>query len=217
MHILLMEDDPVLADILVEYLSETYEVAHAYNSKEVHHLLEDTQYDLFIFDINVTGKNGIELLKELREFSNNTPTIFITAYKDTNHLKKAFDAGAHDYIKKPFELDELNIRVLNLKRIFNIENTKPLEIAPQIFFDQKTKSIMKEEQEISIGYKNTKILTYFLNNKSRVISNDELIQNIWDYDSLPTDATLRSHIRDLRNILGKEKIKTIRSEGYMYE
>jgi two-component system, OmpR family, response regulator len=217
MYILLMEDDPVLADILVEYLSETYKVVHAYNSKEVHDLLEDTHYDLFIFDINVTGKNGIELLKELREFSNNTPTIFITAYKDTNHLKKAFDAGAHDYIKKPFELDELSIRILNLKRIFNIENTKPLEIAPQTFFDQKTKSIMKENQEISIGYKNTKILTYFLNNKSRVISNDELIQNIWDYDSIPSEATLRSHIRDLRNILGKEKIKTIRSEGYMYE
>lgn len=217
MHILLMEDDPVLADILVEYLSETYKVAHAYNSKEVHNLLDNNRYDLFIFDINVTGQNGIELLKDLREFSDNTPTIFITAYKDTNHLKKAFDAGAHDYIKKPFELDELNVRILNLKRIFNIENTKPLEITPQIFFDQKTKSIMKGDQEISIGHKNTKILTYFLNNKSRVISNDELIQNIWDYDSIPSEATLRSHIRDLRNILGKEKIKTIRSEGYMYE
>ena len=217
MNILLMEDDPVLADILVEYLSETYRVSHAYNSEEVHNLLEDGRYDLFIFDINVTGKNGIELLKELREFSNNTPTIFITAYKDTNHLKKAFDAGAHDYIKKPFELDELSIRILNLKRIFNIDADKPLEITSKILFDQKTKTIIKDGNIISIGHKNTQILAYFLKNKARIISNDELTQNIWDYDSLPSEATLRSHIRDLRNILGKDKIKTIRSEGYMYE
>ncbi|WP_428737504.1 response regulator transcription factor [Sulfurimonas sp.] len=217
MHILLMEDDPVLADILVDYLAETYQVSHAYNSENVHKFLENTQFDLFIFDINVTGQNGIELLKELREFSNNTPTIFITAYKDTNHLKKAFDAGAHDYIKKPFELDELSIRISNLKRIFNIDANKPLEITPEVLFDQKTRTIIKNGNIISIGHKNTQILNYFLKNKARVISNDELFQNIWDYDSLPSEATLRSHIRDLRNIIGKEKIKTIRAEGYMYE
>ena len=217
MHILLMEDDPVLADILVDYLAETYQVTHAYNSENVHKFLEKNQFDLFIFDINVTGQNGIELLKELREFSYNTPTIFITAYKDTNHLKKAFDAGAHDYIKKPFELDELSIRISNLKRIFNIDADKPLEITSNIFFNQKTKTIIKSGNIISIGHKNTQILNYFLKNKARVISNDELFQNIWDYDSLPSEATLRSHIRDLRNIIGKEKIKTIRAEGYMYE
>lgn len=217
MQILLMEDDPVLADILVDYLNETYQVSHAYNSEEVNTLLEKNKYDLLLFDINVTGKNGIELLQELREFSYNTPAIFITAYKDTKHLTQAFNAGAHDYIKKPFELDELKVRILNLKRIFNIENDIPIEIAPQIFFDHKTKTIIKENETISIGQKNSKLLAYFLKNRSRVISNDEITQNIWDYDSIPSEATLRSHIRDLRNIIGKEKIKTIRSEGYLYE
>lgn len=217
MHILLLEDDPVLADILIDYLSEFYQVSHAYNANEVDALLEKSQYDLFVFDINVTGKNGIELLRELRKFSCNTPAIFITAYQDTDHLKNAFDAGAHDYIKKPFELDELNLRIGNLKRIFHIEHEEAIEIAPGLFFTPITKTISKKDETISIGQKNTQLLNYFLKNRCRVISSDELTQNIWDYDSLPSEATLRSHIRDLRNIIGKDKIKTIRSEGYMYE
>jgi DNA-binding response OmpR family regulator len=111
-----MEDDAVLSDILLDYLRESWDVDYAYNSEEVYTLLEKNSYDLFIFDINVSGKSGVELLEELREFSDTTPTIFITAYRDTEHLKRAFDAGAHDYIKKPFELEELNARILNTKK-----------------------------------------------------------------------------------------------------
>ena len=89
MKILLMEDDPVLSDILLDYLQESYEVDYAYNSKAVHNLVEQSNYDLFLFDINVVGQNGLELLVQLREFHNNTPTIFITAYNDTKHLQKS--------------------------------------------------------------------------------------------------------------------------------
>jgi len=119
-----MEDDAVLSDILLDFLRESWEVDYAYDSKEVYEHLEQTKYDIFIFDINVPGKNGLALLEELRSFSDNTPTIFITAYTDNDYLKKAFEIGAHDYIKKPFELDELNARILNTKRLFNIETKK---------------------------------------------------------------------------------------------
>ncbi|QOP42225.1 response regulator transcription factor [Sulfurimonas marina] len=217
MHILVMEDDPVLADILVDYLSEFYTINHAYHSDEVYTLLDKNSYDLFIFDINVVGKNGLKLLQELREFSYTTPTIFITAYKDTEHLTQAFEAGAHDYIKKPFELDELQARILNLKRIFNLDQKELIELSSGITFNPKMKTIETDNKTVSLGHKNTLILEYFLKNKTRIISNNELIQNIWDYDSLPSEATLRSHIRDIRNIIGKEKIKTVRSEGYIYE
>jgi len=109
MKILLMEDDAVLSDILLEYLSESFDVDYAFNSEEVYQKLELNKYDIFIFDINVAGKTGLELLEELREFNDTTPTIIITAYTDTEYLKKAFALGAHDYIKKPFELEELNV------------------------------------------------------------------------------------------------------------
>ncbi|MFT7860524.1 MAG: response regulator transcription factor [Sulfurimonas sp.] len=217
MYILLMEDDPVLADIVVDFLSESYHVDHAYNSDEVHSLLEQQNYDLFLFDINVTGQNGLDLLQDLRDFSNTTPTIFITAYKDTKHLTKAFEIGAHDYIKKPFELDELQARILNIKRIFNIDQNIPTELSKGVFFDPESKIVISDDQELSLGQKNTLLLNYFLKNQNRVISNEELIQNIWNFESLPSEATLRSHIRDIRNIIGKERIKTVRGEGYIYE
>jgi DNA-binding response OmpR family regulator len=212
-----MEDDPVLSDILLDFLREDYKVDYAFNSEEVYELLEKNSYDLFIFDINVTGQNGLDLLEELRSFSNNTPAIFITAYRDTDHLQKAFDAGAHDYIKKPFELEELSVRIENTKRLFHIDNTQYESISETISFHPQTKEITTPDETISLGAKDALLLSYFLKNKKRLISSEELIQNIWDFDSMPSDATLRSHIRTLREIIGKEKIKTVRGEGYLYE
>jgi len=217
MKILLMEDDAVLSDILLDFLRESWSVTYAYNAQEVYQLLEEDDYDLFIFDINVVGENGLELLEELRSFNNTTPTIFITAYRDTAYLKKAFDIGANDYIKKPFELEELSARIYNIKRLFNIETDANIHIAKDIVFNKERKRICKENQEFSLTTKDTLLLAYFLNNKNRLISNEELSQNIWDFESQPSNATLRSHIRTLRELIGKEKITTIRGEGYIYE
>ena len=212
-----MEDDAVLSDILLDFLRESWSVDYAYNSKEVYEHLDSNKYDLFIFDINVPGQNGLELLKELRSYSDNTPTIFITAYTDTDYLKRAFDIGAHDYIKKPFELDELKARILNTKRIFNIETNEIIKISKNISFSPDTKEIIKDTHKISLGAKDSQLLSYFLNNKGRLLSSEELTQNIWDFDSLPSDATLRSHIRTIRELVGKDRISTIRGSGYIYE
>jgi len=212
-----MEDDPVLSDILLDFLQESWSVDYAYDSTEVYNHLDSTKYDLFIFDINVMGKSGLELLKELREYKDTTPTIIITAYKDTKHLKEAFDIGAHDYIKKPFELDELYARIINTQRLFNIENDKKIEVSKDILFSQKEKKLIKNGVSISLSSKDSAILNYFLTKRGQLISSDELTQNIWDFDTIPSDATLRSHIRTLRELIGKDRIKTIRGEGYIYE
>ena len=217
MKILLMEDDAVLSDILLDFLEESYSVSYAFNSQAVYDHLETQKFDLFIFDINVTGQNGLELLEELRSFNDTTPTIFITAYTDTEYLKKAFNLGAHDYIKKPFELEELQARIENTKRIFNIDSEKAIEISQGISFSEQLQEVIKEGIKLSLGAKDTQLLAYFLKNKKRVLSSDELIQNVWDFDSSPSDATLRSHIRTLRDIIGKEKISTLRGVGYIYE
>ena len=217
MNILLMEDDAVLSDILLDFLRESYNVDYAFNSDEVYEHLETRKYDLFIFDINVTGKDGLELLEELRSYNDTTPTIFITAYTDTAYLKKAFDLGAHDYIKKPFELEELNVRIENTKRLFNIDATKGINISQNISFCKELKEVTKDGVKLSLGAKDTLLLSYFLQNPKRVLSSEELTQNVWDYDSMPSDATLRSHIRTLRDIIGKEKISTVRGAGYIYE
>ena len=217
MNILLMEDDAVLSDILLDFLRESWSVDYAFNSDEVYEKLESKKYDIFIFDINVTGKNGLELLEEIREFNDYTPTIFITAYTDTAYLKRAFELGAHDYIKKPFELEELNVRIQNTKRLFNIDNNKSILISPTISFSAQTKELTKDGRKSSLGSKDALLLSYFLNNKGRLLTSEEITQNVWDFESIPSDATLRSHIRTLRNLIGKDKIVTIRGEGYIYE
>jgi len=217
MKILLMEDDAVLSDILVDYLSEFWDIDYAFSSHDVYEKIESCKYDLFIFDINVTGKNGLDLLRELREYHNTTPTIIITAYSDTSYLKKAFELGAHDFIKKPFELEEINARIQNTQKIFNIENDDKIQISQDIFFLPQLREVLKQDKKISLSTKDSAILNYFIAKKKRVITNEELIQNIWNFNSIPSDATIRSHIRTLREIIGKDRIQTIRSHGYKYE
>ncbi len=217
MKILLMEDDAVLSDILLDFLRESWDVDYAFNSDEVYKNLESTKYDLFIFDINVAGKTGLELLKELRDFNNTTPTIIITAYRDTQYLKKAFELGAHDYIKKPYELEELAARIQNTQKLFNIENNSEIPITNTLTFFPELRELKNEKNSISLSQKDNDILLYFVNNHKRVVTNEELTQNIWDFDNIPSDATIRSHIRTLRELIGKDKIQTLRGVGYKYE
>jgi DNA-binding response OmpR family regulator len=217
MKILLMEDDPVLSDILLDFLSESFDIDYAFNADEVYKQMESNKYDIFIFDINVAGKTGLELLAELREFNDTTPTIIITAYTDTAYLKKAFELGAHDYIKKPFELEELQARIQNTQKLFNIESEKKIEISQDVIFVPELREIKNKDKIILLSQKDTDILLYFTNNAKRVITNEELTQNIWNFDTIPSDATIRSHIRTLRKIIGKYKIQTLRGAGYKYE
>lgn len=212
-----MEDDAILSDIILDFLQESWSVDYAYSSKEVYDKLETNRYDLFIFDINVPGQNGLALLKELRDYNNTTPTIIITAYTDTKYLKLAFELGACDYVKKPFELEELAARIKNTQKIFNIKNEVNIEIDSQISFCPNKRQLNNNEELITLSSKDSQMLEYLIKNSSRVISNEELTQNIWDFDNIPSDATIRSHIRTLRELIGKDKIKTIRGEGYIYE
>lgn len=217
MKILLMEDDPVLADIVTTYLQEFYEVEHAFDSKEAQELIDENRYDLFIFDVNVPGKSGIKLLEELRSFNDTTPAIIVTAYGDTKHLKESFDAGAHDYIRKPFELEELQLRIEKSRVLFHIEQDTPIEISETLTYYPRKHMVSHGSEEMTLRPKEVEILDYFIAHPQRLISQDELVQNIWEFDTFPSDATLRSYIRKLRDVIGSEKIVTQRGMGYRYE
>jgi len=217
MRILLLEDDPVLSDIVGDFLRGHYETDRAFTAGEVLALVGRHRYDLFVFDINLPGKNGVALLKELRGFKISTPAIVITAYEDTAHLKAAFDAGAHDYIRKPFALEELRVRIENSKRLFNIEQRRSIPLDEGCRYDPEQKVIVRDGKLQPLAPKEASMLEYFLARPGRTVSSEELIQNLWDYDHLPSDATLRSHIRRLRELVGSRKITTVRGIGYRYE
>ncbi len=217
MRILLMEDDPVLGDIITDYLQQYYETDRAFDSQEAQEFIDEETYDLFIFDINVPGKSGIELIDELRSFNDTTPAIVITAYEDITHMKNSFDAGAHDYIKKPFELEELKLRIEKSKLLFHIEQDRPEKLSDFITYYPSRRLVRNDNKEYILKPKEVEILEYFLANKHRLVSQEELVQNIWEYDTMPSDATLRSYIRKLREIIGSDKITTQRGAGYRYE
>jgi len=215
MKILFLEDDPVISDIVMDFLSESYEIRHCFNSIQALSSAEEGHYDLYIFDINVPGKSGLELLKSLRDFNDTTPAIFITAYQEVEYLREGFSIGANDFIRKPFELEELQARIENIKRQYSIDEEASID--ENTFFNATTHQIRCEGKSHSLSAKESGVLHYLIVNKNRVVSTDEILQNLWDYDEMPGDDTIRTYIKNLRNILGKEHIVNIRGEGYRFE
>lgn len=219
MKVLLLEDDVALSDLLNEHLVDKgFEVTLCTNGQVALEALIEQKFDIALLDINTPQINGIDVLKTIRkEYKNNTPTIILTAYQDTKHLKESFENGVDDYIKKPFDLEELDQRILKLCRQFLINQDNKIEIDKELFFEPESCQIFKDDVIINLALKERDILKYFCTHKNRVISSEELLQNIWAYDDMPTDATIRVYIKNLREIIGKDKITTVRAVGYRFE
>jgi len=219
MKVLLLEDDTALSDILNDHLTHKgYDVTLCTKGEDALEYLIDEVYDFAILDVNTPTMSGIDVLKNIREeYKSRTPIIIITAYQDIKHLKSAFESGSDDYIKKPFDLEELDQRINKLCRYFSIGQSDEIKIDKNISFIPQECIVIINNKKIHIAQKEKEILKYFVNHSNRVISSDELLQNIWQYDEQPTDATIRVYIKNLREILGKEKIETIRGIGYKFE
>ncbi len=219
MKVLLLEDDIALSDLLNEHLLDKgFEVTLCTNGQVALEALIEQKFDIALLDINTPQISGIDVLKTIRkEYKNNTPTIILTAYQDTKHLKESFENGVDDYIKKPFDLEELDQRILKLCRQFLINQDDKIKIDENLFFEPQSCQIFKDNITINLALKERDILKYFCTHKNRVISSEELLQNIWAYDDMPTDATIRVYIKNLREIIGKDKITTIRAVGYRFE
>ncbi len=215
MKILLLEDDTVLANILVDFLNEEYEVTHTYSMKKALHLAQENSYELYIFDINVPDGDGISLLKEIRNFFDETPTIFITAFHDTKYLKSAFESGANDFIKKPFDLEELAQRVENIKRHFGLNSL--VTLCENIELDRQTHTLKNKEISFTLSARESECLHHLYKNRHRIVSGDEMLQNFWEYQEMPSDDAIRTIIKNLRKAVGKEHILNIRGEGYRFE
>ncbi len=215
MKILLLEDDPLISEIIIERLKiNEYFVDYAFDIVEAQKLIQEFAYDIYLFDVNIPNGNGFDFLEHLRINGDKTPTIFITALNGIEDVKNAFKSGCDDYIKKPFELEELELRIENIKRLYHISTT--IKIDSSTFLDKQNLTIKIDNHQQHIREKEFHILVYLANNKNRTVSNDELSTNIWDYDELPSDATIRTYIKNLRTIIGKEKIETVKGVGYRF-
>lgn len=216
MKILLLEDDLILNEIIEEYLiSQEHEVITAFSGNEAQDYLYSQTFDLLILDVNVPFVSGFELLKELRTQNIKTPTIFITSLNMVEDMQKGFDSGCDDYLKKPFELKELDLRINNIKRLFNITPKELINISKDTFLDIQNLLIIKNNQKIHLAKKECEVLQYLIN-CSKTVSIEELSLNLWAYEDNPNDSTIRTYIKNLRKILGEEKIINIRGVGYRF-
>jgi len=216
MKILLLEDDLILNEIIEEFLqSLEYDVTCVYDGMKASEIIYDEHFDLMILDVNVPSITGFEFLRNLRDNSITTPAIFITSLNSVDDIEQGFKAGADDYLKKPFELKELELRINNIKRLLHLEEDE-ISIDTNIKFNPKLNYIYNDTIKTKIPLKEAQILKYLLNNTNRCVSQDELSSNIWSYDGAPTSSTIRTYIKNIRKIVGDEYIETIKGVGYRF-
>ncbi|MDZ7818163.1 MAG: response regulator transcription factor [Aliarcobacter sp.] len=217
MKILLLEDDLILNEIIEEHLiSKNNDVISTFSGDEAQDIIYSKTFDLMLLDVNVPNINGFELLDDLRKNGIKTPTIFLTSAHMLEDIEKGFKAGCDDYIKKPFELSELDLRIENIKRLHNISSSNNIEISNNIFLNKDNLTINKDGNSIHIAQKESEVLEYLIKNRNKSVSIEELSINVWAYEESPIASTIRTYIKNLRKILGEESIINIRGVGYRF-
>jgi DNA-binding response OmpR family regulator len=214
MKILLLEDDVILQEIIEEFLVEAgYAVESFFDGEKALDAIGSGHYDMLLLDVNVPSIDGFEMLSYLRDIGNTTPAIYITSLSGINDLKKGFDLGADDYLKKPFDLEELNTRIEHIIKVHCLQEEIEFD---GLKFIPKSHQIIFEDKVINMRQKEAQVLEYFVRNAGKIISCDEIIENVWDDDHIPTHATIRTYIKNLRKMFTKEYFDNIKGEGYRF-
>ncbi len=216
--ILLLEDDTALNETVTEFLQEEgFSVISAFSGQEAEALLYETRFDLLILDVHVPSPNGFELLKDLRERHDTTPAIFMTTLHELEDVETGYQSGCDDYIRKPFALKELLLRIEAIfKRDFFHNDSHRLKLDSHISFDTKNDTLFIDNQKVHLHDKAKRLLKLFLQHKGELLSHESLYEALWDYDETPSDEALRTYIKELRKLLGKERIESIKRYGYTF-
>ena len=215
--ILLLEDDIALSDTITQFLTHLgYEVVQAFDALQAEELLYEMHCDLLLLDIKVPHKSGIDFLQEIRQKGDDTPAIFITSLHTVADVTQGFDAGCDDYIRKPFSLKELKVRIESLLRRQFGSHTEKIPINDTFSFDVSNLTLYKQDHPIKLKNKEVQLLKLFLANPDRVLHKAEIFDTLWEYDEEPNEGSLRTYVKVLRSHLGKEMIETVKNVGYRY-
>ena len=215
--ILLLEDDLNLSETVAEYFDEQgFDVVCVYDGDDAIASIYENHFDLLLLDVNVPNKNGFDVLKEIRAQNNNVPAIFTTSLNSMDSLEEGYTSGCDDYIRKPFELRELLFRVQTiLKREFS-QKSDVINITDDITFNSISNELKQNDEEIKLNLKELKLLKFFLQHPNELLAHDRIYDHVWDYDEDYSDNSLRTYIKNLRKILGKDKIVSLKKLGYRF-
>ncbi|MCK9490626.1 MAG: response regulator transcription factor [Sulfurimonas sp.] len=216
--LLLLEDDLALNETVVDYFESLgFSITPVYDGNSALDAIYENNFDLLLLDVNVPDINGFEILKNIREQGSTTPAIFITSLNSMRDLESGYDSGCDDYIRKPFALKELKLRVETiLKRDFFHSRSDKIEIDENIYYDTKSDLLSIDGEEVKLNNKDAKLLKLFLQNKDTIVTHETIYSTLWEYGEEISESALRTYIKNLRKYLGKEKIVSIKKLGYRF-
>lgn len=219
MRILIIEDTEKLAGYMKEMLeTEGFAVDMVHDGETGYARGLSGEYDLLVVDVMLPKKNGVELVKELRDHNIMTPIIMATAKDEIEEKVEGLDSGADDYLVKPFEMKEFIARVRALLRRPRLIVSERLSLNG-ITLDMDTHTVTKGNKEISLTLKEYAILEYLMRNQNRVISRDDLLAHCWDFAYDAMSNIVDVYIKKLREKMGDKDetyISTIRGVGYKF-
>ncbi len=215
MRIFILEDERILAISMQEFLEDSgYEVTHANHSEKAFDLIYENPFDLLLLDVKVIGKrNGFELLGDLRRAHINIPAIFITSLTDIEDLTQGYACGGCDYIRKPFDLAELKLRVEQVIKLHCFNSSEELISLPfEYHYHTKKMQLLYQDQPINLSKTETKLLELLIQHRGSVVSYEIFWEAVWGEWIDPTN--IRVQVGNLRKKLQKDFIKNIRGVGY---
>jgi len=220
MRVLVVEDDKHIRDFLKTSLTaEAFAVDTADDGEEGSRLARTNDYDLIVLDNMLPKKNGLEVCKEVRADGKAVPILMLSVMSGSETKVELLNAGADDYLIKPFKLEELLARIRALLRRPGQIEGELLQV-DGIVLDSKKQTVTREGREVYLTRKEFALLQYLMKNKGTVLSRGMILEHVWDMNADPFSNTIESHIRSLRRklILGeessKEFIQTVPGRGY---
>lgn len=221
MRLLIIEDDKLLANTLKDKLRQSYAVDIALSGKDGLYQAQVTHYDIISLDIVLPDIDGVDLCCKLRASGVKTPILMLTGSEAIAEKVKALDAGADDYLTKPFSFDELTARLRALLRR-SPEVFEPLELrVNDLVIDIKRRTVTREGQTIALRRKEFDLLEYLARNTGRVLSRGMILEHVWNNDAELYTNTIDVHIKNLRDRIDRDfrqkLIKTVHGLGYKLE
>lgn len=216
MRILLLEDEYALRISIEEFLKDLgYKVDDFMDGLEAYHAVYDKHYDLLLLDVQVPNLDGFELIKKLRADNIQVPVIFLTSLRDIDDLKEGYKRGCCDYIRKPFDLEELELRIEQAIKSDSEDGASIISIATNLSYDMKKSKLILDGEEIILRKTEKEILEVLLKNKNAVVSSQMIQDHVWG--EYVEAATIRVQLNNLKKKLPESVIQNRRGLGYIIE
>jgi len=216
MKILLLEDEVMLNESICEFLeSDGHIIDSFFNGVEAFDAIQKSNYDLLILDINVPGIDGLSILEKIHMLKIHIPTIYISALVDIEDISRAYDLGCHDYLKKPFHLKELSLKIDRVKLAQDTPQIH-LRLSKNYSYDQEHNRLLFKKEVQTLTKRQSQIIEILARNRGMVVDFEQFSEYVWG-DYIVDNATIRAEINRLKKILKEDIIVNVRGMGYMIE